>query len=113
MLTPCFKRVSVAGNPNISCLGTKELEGIAMEGKGVTLLHFNGIMRVNINCNLKKTFFSSRACVLISILFIISGIALNIKAAYNLSKEWIPYFKVTNFIVYFFILLVRKFHLNR
>ncbi|XP_065052105.1 transmembrane protein 163a-like [Rhopilema esculentum] len=35
----------------------------------------------------------SKACVLIAVLFVISGIALSVKATYNLSKEWIPYFK--------------------
>lgn len=33
------------------------------------------------------------ACILISILFIISGIAIEAKACFNLSRKWIPFFK--------------------
>ena len=40
--------------------------------------------------------YPSRACILIAVLFIISGVALNIKAVYNLSKEWVPFLKVNS-----------------
>ena len=42
----------------------------------------------------KLSLFHCRACILIAILFVISGIAIDIKATYNLTKEWIPFLKV-------------------
>jgi len=61
-----------------------------------------------------------RACILIAIMFIISGIALIAKATYNLSKEWIPSFKPqilmpieSTILVTFGVLMIGKIYVSR